>query len=1452
MDIQPQLFRDGTSQADRVLAALEPGSISVDEQTVTDWLQFAQAYGRHLTYFNGQNQPDGDWSAFFAGDPQVLAAAVAAIAPQLEPGSGSATSDETTLADLALPPQLALFLTFLKLLQYPQQQFHALTQRRLDFYYRRVLGLLEQPTRPDRTHVIFSLNPNASAQLLSAGTHLAAGQDAQGNERIYATETDLLVTPAQVASLQSLAVQTQTIDLEALHRQTGRDAAGFAQMLRWALGRPNRGDPLPLPPGEMAAGDTLTALLALHDEIRELRPDQVSQDIQDYVLKGLCFTTLAEFNVCLATHQQAQQAVVDAQVPPPHESEWQQVYRLLTKANRKKLTMAHRDRLQQAHQQYVAEAAQAHPLLSPDHAFLQLWRLALGEPTVGDRLPPFQAPPEVDLNALLQAVQGPTPEAAERFIQTELWLGVADFIQIMAIQAQFASDLTAPEWAGVYRRLDQAQRQKRGWRYPPLERTELQAIQAQTIAQMDLETGSPPVTLAIPRFHPFLPNVQIAQTHNALTQLGLAIASPRLHLEAGQRQITLTLACQASPFPWTELTDWLDQQLHPFQLALSSASGWLSLEPDDCEVAIGDFCLEPAIKTYGAETLIYEHPPVDDTADFIEPSQVRLSPDQGSFTPADRGTVIAWSNGTLYEIVSLLNPQAVFVQPIGHLQQAPSSGRANPEPVRQYAANHVSLQSLQVVIRLGDRHPAIAPLPATTPAAETFPTHAPLLKLTLADPDNNAQAYKVLQTLSLTKIKLQVAVQGLNTLQLRDERTVLNPQSPFTPFGLQPSPGQGFYFAHPELVGLPLDRLSVNLTWLGLPHDFARHYAAYDRLGSTPGLDNQSFRAKLSLVLQRQGYDLGEQSLFNADGGQLLATAQLHTDRTAFDLIDPERYTGQFAPPTGRDLFSQAGYFRLELSQPDFQHARYPLVLNQLAFNQLAQVSNPELQTLSVEPPYTPKLQGITVDYQATVEIDLLDLERPHAAQSPTTGQVFQLEPFGFRAWPASAPATTPATAPSLLKTGQGDTLLPQYEAAGTLFIGLRGVKPPQSLTLLFQVVAGSGNTDVTPPMVTWSYWAGDRWHPFGPREILADSTQSLLDSGILHLAIPAAATVHHQRRPQGLHWLRATVAEAAAALPEILAIHSQAVTATLLDSDQNAPPPSQPLPAASIQALVEPLPAIAQVAQPYSAFGGRPPERDRHFYTRVSERLRHKQRALTRWDYEHLVLGKFPQIYKVKCLTQAEQAQQSTAQSTQHPPHQPHSAQVTLVVIPNLADTVPFLPLEPKAPQALLREIEAYLQARTSPFVNIVAKNPRYEQIKYRVAVRFHSVTDQGYFLQQLNQELVQFLSPWAYAEHRDIPFGSRVHRSAIIHFLETRPYVDYVANLKLIEQVSLASAMGARHEPTYRVNPTHLAQVSQADAILVSAPEHIIDPITTSDYEAAVFEGIDYMRVGVDFRVV
>ena len=77
--------------------------------------------------------------------------------------------------------------------------------------------------------------------------------------------------------------------------------------------------------------------------------------------------------------------------------------------------------------------------------------------------------------------------------------------------------------------------------------------------------------------------------------------------------------------------------------------------------------------------------------------------------------------------------------------------------------------------------------------------------------------------------------------------------------------------------------------------------------------------------------------------------------------------------------------------------------------------------------------------------------------------------------------------------------------------------------------------------------------------------------------------------------------------------------------------------------------------------------------------------------------------------------------------------------------------------------------------------KNAHYVQVKLRFAVRFLPGYNEGYFKQYLNDELNRFMSPWAFEEGAEIEIGGRIYANVIINFIEERPYVDYVAEVKL-----------------------------------------------------------------------
>jgi len=272
-------------------------------------------------------------------------------------------------------------------------------------------------------------------------------------------------------------------------------------------------------------------------------------------------------------------------------------------------------------------------------------------------------------------------------------------------------------------------------------------------------------------------------------------------------------------------------------------------------------------------------------------------------------------------------------------------------------------------------------------------------------------------------------------------------------------------------------------------------------------------------------------------------------------------------------------------------------------------------------------------------------------------------------------------------------------------------------------------------------------------------------------------------------------------AVSQLIAVRPQAVKASFDNQDNDPNHLATALEAQTIKKLKTRQAAIKTIEQPYASFNGRMVEQEEAFYVRVSERLRHKQRAVTIFDYEHLVLEAFPEVYKVRCINHTDQ----------HSEYAP--GKVKLIVVPDLRNKNAVDPLQPRVSLNTLDEIKDYLSLRASDFVTLDVKNPSYELVQVDFKVAFQPGKDQGYYTNLLEEDVIKFLSPWLYAEGADLAFGGRIHRSWILNFVEERDYVDYVTDFQLHHIVE--------GTPTLNVEE---AVASTSSSVLVSANTHTI----------------------------
>ncbi|WP_299459121.1 baseplate J/gp47 family protein [uncultured Microscilla sp.] len=723
--------------------------------------------------------------------------------------------------------------------------------------------------------------------------------------------------------------------------------------------------------------------------------------------------------------------------------------------------------------------------------------------------------------------------------------------------------------------------------------------------------------------------------------------------------------------------------------------------------------------------------------------------------------------------------------------------------------NPVDIKTLKIACTLTSD---FDPVQALSPDAEGYLASEPTLRLLVGQPGlelGELTAHDLFSQVLVKKIDLKVTVQNLVPSQIRNDVATLQAKEAFAPLGSTPVPKSNFYFTHPELMFKQLDSVALQLNWLGLPSDWSAHYNHYSNqdaanIKATLDLYDQGVKRRFSINDATEDFEL-----LNSTGVDLSLDASI--ENTA-----PFKYTPLAPTPIANDLFANPRYFVLQLGNVDFGHSEYPILATskstQLAID-LQNSASTAVVNYQVNAPYTPELQNFSIHYTASVSIGE---EKASASANPAT--MLHLHPFGYAA------------------VGQEQieevTFLPAYAQEGYLYLGIKDLDPPYDLSLLFRMAEGSANPDLTPANIDWRYLVDDEWKILTQKgRIITDGTNGLLNSGIIKLRMPAETNATHRLMPTGYYWLRASVRNNSEGLSDAIGIHAQAVEA-VFDNNQNDPQHlKNPLPAHSIQRTYLPQNELKGVSQPYSSFGGQTIESLERLNTRISERLRHKNRAVNIWDYERLVLEAFSEVYKAKCLP-------GELLNDGHP------GEVRLIVVPNIGGIRPYDPFKPKLSGDVLQSIENYLTQRMPAPASVTVRNPVYHELKIFMQVVFQEAyqADNKYYLEVLQQALQEYLAPWAFDTGADIALGGKLYPNLIVDFVERLEYIDYINNFSMTYNDG---------ENIWPITPEQMQTgliAQQADVVWVSAREHRLSAIGNVGDDGT---GIGYMMVANDFTV-
>lgn len=738
------------------------------------------------------------------------------------------------------------------------------------------------------------------------------------------------------------------------------------------------------------------------------------------------------------------------------------------------------------------------------------------------------------------------------------------------------------------------------------------------------------------------------------------------------------------------------------------------------------------------------------------------------------------------------------------------------------------MKLIRLQLQLDGSQPAAVALQKKIHGSD-LPEGLPVLKAIVRQNDRESLPLEQIQNIRIKPEKSFIEVScgyndndepyenGLKNIGIANSLGLISPDKPFMPFGPEPETGDYLIIGSDEAFQKKGARIQLRLVWKGLPEndDLTRTvHAALAPDGTIAWLENGIWSdpvGKPFVLFPEKG---NETMLPPAAYATLpdAAISDMHIDRQPWSIRRKNGFmkisiTANFGHRLYRQTLSR---HMIKAANNKLSRDKSSSIVLKEAIEKLYMESNGKLvpktndpldfqekyaellsETLPVEP-YTPEISSITMSYKAS------------SLFSDTHLNIYHLTPFGYLAIEKSDRKST--------------SLIPSFLSAGEFYIGIENFLPPGTLNLLFQISEGSADPMTKKPKqhVVWSYLSDTVWKPL-ERHVTSDTTEQFTRSGIIRFLLPSDATTSKTLfTGDESYWLKAEIKENPGAVCRCLSVTAQAARATCITGEGAPFFPETQLEAGTIAKMETPDASIRKIQQPYPSFGGRPGENNADFRVRVSERVRHKNRAVTQWDYERLILEAFPFIYKVKCLNHTWYEPGKPGEPIFRDPAPGH---VSIVTIPDLKGQLTGDPLRPYTSLGDLERIKAFLDKHVSPFTTLHVHNPMFETVKIECGVKFFPGLDTGFHLDLFRNDLVRFLSPWAFENTGEVLFAGRILKSSLIDFMDERPYVDFVTDFRLFHIDS--------RQKTHPDQDEIIASTPISILVSAAAQEHVISVI-------------------------
>ncbi len=771
---------------------------------------------------------------------------------------------------------------------------------------------------------------------------------------------------------------------------------------------------------------------------------------------------------------------------------------------------------------------------------------------------------------------------------------------------------------------------------------------------------------------------------------------------------------------------------------------------------------------------------------------------------------------TLLSSFNTLNPQDIINKILGNIFYLQISTATGWKLVNYYVLKQDDNYKNNLILKFT----LPEDFPATTQCngeVHEFYSQYPTLKV-LLNLDAWLYPYSWIKDFLLRRIIIHTEVEDVINLLVYNELGRIDNSKPFMPFGINTERGTWFAIGNYEMAIKNTNLVDVKIKWKQLPDDpqgLKGYYKDYKA-----DIDNTSFKIK-----PRYLSDYVWKKIVNNNSYFLFATNSMPNDAPIPDmsLIDRSKWENILIDkmlPIDLDedrydysIKSNAGFINFTLEEPaiGFGEKHYRHLFSDMMIRNVRKKKNKSM----LNTPITPLIERISMNYAATECIDL----RTHSKTDRNT--FYHVFPLGCKQ----------------LFPNQDNKAIPliyNMKSDANIIFGLKNIKGGEFLRLYLDFVPVNKEiAELEIPQIKWYY--GDRyiWKEMPDGVIAKDTTKGLLFSGCIEFYLPEEINEFYSSNSDAV-WICAGIDKNYEHISNLIGIYINTAELELVIDDKNNDKWYDFKKHNKSLAAVRNIPGITNIEVINYFTGGREKETNINKLIRVSEYVSHRGKAVTPRDYERIILQRFTEIEKMKCLPAYNSKDE-------------RKGVVTVVVIPN-EDKISLSKWQPKTSSNLILEIEDYIKSFVSPYVTVVdVINLDYEELMIRCKVKFKSNFPSGTCHHRLKELCDNIIAPWQ--NKRNIPrFDYSLNMKTIYNTLLKQEYIEAIDELSIIKI--------AENNEKYLINEysetsnsslltSNLIEPSKPYAIFVPAKEHLFL------YEIETPFGINEMTIDDTFVI-